>query len=86
MFNGYDHHSLTLSGRTLARILAGTAMTLKGQGFPVEGFMEQDRWTFNQGTVGAVHVSTDEGREVFEGSLGDAEVTVRRITNAHSHQ
>lgn len=52
----------------------------------MEGVREQDRWAFNRGTVGAVHVSTDEGREVFEGSFGDAEVAVRRITNAHSHQ
>jgi hypothetical protein len=52
---------------------------VQGQGFPVEGFMEQDEWAFNQGTVGAVHVSTDTGREVFEGNLGDAEVAVQEV-------
>lgn len=76
VFNGYDHHSLILSGRILARIQAGKPVTIHGQGFPVEGFLERDFWSFNSGALGAVHVFTDEGREVFEGDLGEAEVLV----------
>lgn len=79
VFNGYDHHSLILSGRTLARIQAGRPVTIKGQGFPVEGASEPDLWSFNFGTMGVVVVTTDTGREVFTGSLGDAEVLVLAI-------
>lgn len=74
--NGYDQHSLVLSGKTLARIQAGKLVILRGQGFPVEGFTERDRWSFNSRSFGAVHVVTDEGRDVFEGNLWDAEVLV----------
>ena len=51
-------------------------MVVEGQGFPVEGAWERDLWAFNYGAVGAVHVMTDEGREVFDGNLQDAEVDV----------
>jgi hypothetical protein len=76
---GYDVHAISISEATLAQIQAGLPVIVQGQGFPVEGFMEQDEWAFNQGTVGAVHVSTDTGREVFEGNLGDAEVAVQEV-------
>lgn len=74
--NGFDQHSLVLSGRTLARIQAGKPVILRGQGFPVEGVMERDRWRFNSRVFGSVRVVTDEGRDVFEGNLRDAEVVV----------
>lgn len=73
---GYDEHCLVLSGRALARIQAGKLVTIKGQGFHVEGVMEQDLWAFNGSAVGAIHVSTDTGRDVFEGNLSDDEVAV----------
>lgn len=76
VFNGYDHHTLVLSVRALTRILAGTAMTLKGQGFPVEGVMEMDFWALHFVGSGRIHVFTDTGREVFDGSFSDAEVAV----------
>ncbi|MBI1753763.1 MAG: hypothetical protein HY014_11125 [Acidobacteria bacterium] len=53
-------------------------MTLQGQGFPVEGVMEQDEWSFNYGALGAIRVVTDTGRDVFAGGLWDAEATVHR--------
>lgn len=74
--NGFDQHSLTLSGRTLTRIQAGKPVILRGQGFPVEGVLESDSWTFNHLVPGRIHVFTDTGREVFEGNLRDAEVAI----------
>lgn len=72
--NGYDSHSLRLSSRTLLRIQSGAVMTLRGQGFFVEGAREQDRWAFNCGVVGNLAVFTDTGREIYNGQLSDEEV------------
>ena len=74
---GYDLHRISISETVFAQIQAGQAVTIEGQGFPVEGVMEQDEWAFNCGAEGAIHVSTVEGRDVFEGNLGDAGVDVR---------
>ena len=73
---GYDVHSISITEAVFAQIQAGQPVVIEGQGFPVEGVMEQDLWEFNYGAVGAVHVMTDEGREVFEGGVVDAEVAV----------
>jgi len=73
---GFDLHRICITETTFAQIQTGWPVTLQGQGFPVEGVMEVDEWDFNHRPVGTVHVSTDTGREVFEGSLGDAEVDV----------
>ncbi len=73
---GYDIHSLVLSGRTFGRIQAGAVLTLRGQGFFVEGVKEADSWSFNATSPGSIRVETDEGREVFDGSFGDEEVWV----------
>lgn len=74
---GHDLHSISITETTWARIQTGIPLTIQGQGFPVEGVMELDDWAFNFRDVGAVHVSTDTGRDLFEGNLGDAEVEVR---------
>jgi hypothetical protein len=75
---GFDLHTISISEAIFAQIQTGLPVIVEGQGFPVEGVMELvDEWAFNFGAVGAVHVSTDTGREVFEGNLGDAEVDVR---------
>lgn len=76
---GYDVHSVSIPEAVFAQIQAGQPVVVEGQGFPVEGVMERDQWTFNCGAVGSVHVVTDEGREVFDGGLGDAEVDVRDV-------
>ena len=73
---GYDLHSLVLSFRTFRRIQAGAVLTLRGQGFFVEGVKEADSWSFNATSPGSIRVETDEGREVFDGSFGDEEVWV----------
>ena len=76
---GYDVHAISIAEATFAQIQTGMPVTLQGQGFPVEGVMEQDEWAFNCGAPGAIHVFTDTGRDVFEGSLGDAEVAVQEV-------
>ncbi len=73
---GYDLHTIIIEEAVFARIQAGQPVVVEGQGFPVEGVMEQDQWAFNGGSLGAVHVVTDEGREVFEGDLEDDEVVI----------
>ena len=70
-------HTIIIPEATFAQIQAGLPVIVEGQGFPVEGVMEVDDWAFNFRDVGAVHVSTDTGRDLFEGYLGDAEVDVR---------
>jgi len=74
----YDVHSITFSKRTWGLIDRGFPINIKGQGFNVEGLVEQDLWTFNDLTRGAraVEVTIDEGREIFCGSLDDHEVSV----------
>lgn len=76
---GYDVHAISISAVTFAQIQTGKPVTVQGQGFPVEGTTEQDYWTFNEGVPGAIYVSTDEGRDVFEGNLRDAEVAVQGL-------
>lgn len=73
---GYDLHSLMLSRRTFRRIQAGAVLTLRGQGFFVEGVKEADSWIFNATSPGSIRVETEEGREIFDGSIGDEEVWV----------
>lgn len=77
--NGFDQHSVRLSGRTLARIQAGKLVHLRGQGFHVEGSMEADTWAFNGTAPGSILVDTDEGRVVFEGNFADEEVWTAQI-------
>jgi hypothetical protein len=76
---GFDLHTISISEAAFAQIQTGKLVTVQGQGFPVEGTTEQDRWTFNESVPGAIYVSTDEGRDVFEGHLGDAEVAVQGL-------
>ncbi|MFZ1376363.1 MAG: hypothetical protein WAS25_07195 [Geothrix sp.] len=76
---GFDLHTISISEAVFAQVRTSVPVTLQGQGFPVEWVMEQDEWSFNCGAPGALHVFTDTGRDVFEGSLGDAEVAVQEV-------
>lgn len=76
---GYDVHAISISEAVFTKIQTGKPVTVQGQGFPVEGVMELDDWAFNFCAIGAVHVTTDTGRDVFEGNIGDAEVDVRVV-------
>ena len=73
---GYDIHSISFSGRTWMRIQNGERLTLKGQGFHWDGRPDQDRWSFNARYPGSVDVYTDDGGDIFAGSLEDHEVRV----------
>lgn len=73
---GYDLQTISITDAIFAKIQAGQPVVVEGQGFQVEGAWERDQWAFNHGTVGAVRVMTDTGREVFEGGFGGAEVVV----------
>lgn len=81
---GYDIHSVQVSLRMLRRIQAGAVLTLRGQGFLVEGVPEQDRWVFNEGAVGRLIVITDEGREIYDGQITDGEVWLEKSGSASS--
>jgi hypothetical protein len=73
----YDIHNVVLSKRTFDRIEAGESITKKGQGFPVEGECEQDWWIFNAESRWSIEVNTDQGWDIYRGSLTDAKVWVR---------
>lgn len=75
----YDQHAVSITDAMWVQIERGLPVVVDGQGFPTEGVNEPDRWAFNFGGLGAIHVSTDKGHEVFEGYLGDAEVVVSRV-------
>ncbi|WP_243294122.1 hypothetical protein [Geothrix mesophila] len=74
---GFDLHEISISDAAFTLIQAGQPVTLQGQGFPVEGQIEGDLWMINTIGRGFVRVVTVEGRDVFEGNIGDAEVDVR---------
>ncbi len=76
---GYDLHTVSITEAIWVQIERGQSVVVEGQGFPVEGVMEKDQWAFNHGVVGAVQVGTETGRDVFEGYLLDAEVTVHHL-------
>jgi hypothetical protein len=73
---GYDIHSIEFSGRTYARILAGKALTINGQGFHWDGIPDQDYWHFNAETAGFIYVNTEGGGDIYSGHIDDGEVRV----------
>ena len=76
---GYDIHNIIFSGRTYNHILAGKTLTINGQGFPVDGFTEQDIWIFNEEHPGSLSIITVEHRDVFSGDISDAEVEIEAL-------
>jgi hypothetical protein len=44
---GYDIHSIEVPASTWLQIQGGESMTVRGQGFFVEGEFSQDEWAFN---------------------------------------
>ena len=68
---GYDIHSLEITASDWSKINAGEEVTVTGQGFPVEGEMEQDYWSFNFGQKGSFGIDCDSGRQVYDGSIGE---------------
>ena len=58
---GYDIHSIVMSRRSSDRIAKDEAVTMKGQGFSIEGVESQDVWTFNSPEAGALSVDAEDG-------------------------
>jgi len=57
------------------RIRNGEAVSVRGQGFYIEGNKERDDWSFNCTAPGSLEVECDNGHQVSSGELSDANVT-----------
>ena len=68
---GYDVHSIEVSDSEWEKIRSGKALTLTGQGFYVEGELEEDIWFFNEDAKGSVRVNAEDSREIFVGTVED---------------
>lgn len=73
---GYDIHSIEISDEELKGIQLGKKLEIEGQGFPVEGEMENDWWKFNTVEQGSIEVCGEEGRQIYLGNLSNEEVSV----------
>ena len=66
--------------RTFDRIVSGVALTRRGSGFFV-GEVRRDFWSFNLDYADAAAVDTEDARDVYTGSLCDAEVHLSRSSD-----
>ena len=73
---GYDIHSIEISDEELKDIQLGKKLEIEGQGFPVEGEMENDWWKFNTVEEGSIEVCGEGGRQIYLGNLSNEEVSV----------
>ena len=71
---GYDVHSVVLSQRTIARALRGAPVSVKGQGFHIEGERTQDQWAFNTIEDHSLTVTCANGFDVFAGTIEEASI------------
>ena len=69
---GYDIHSIVMSPRSWDRIAKGEEVTMKGQGFFIEGVESQYVWTFNSPKAGALSVDAEDGHQIFIGHMSAA--------------
>ena len=56
------------------RIAKGEAVTMKGQGFSIEGVESQDVWTFNSPEAGTLSVDAEDGHQIFIGHMFAASI------------
>ena len=70
---GYDVHSILIETDVLKKIQSGLTIELVGKGFSIEGDLTQDYWNFSERSI---HVFCENGFEIFNGSLDDAEVQI----------
>ena len=73
---GYDCHSVEVSREEWEAALAGELISIKGQGFCVEGEMEEDVWIFNHAAPGDLHVGAEDNSEIFSGSISNVSIEV----------
>lgn len=73
---GYDIHSVTVSAKVVDQIKRGEAVTVKGQGFYIEGEKTKDVWSFHCTGPNALEVEAGEdGHEIFIGEVTDVKIT-----------
>jgi hypothetical protein len=58
--------------RSWDRIAKGEAVTMKGQGFFIEGVESEDVWTYNSPEAGALSVDAEDGHQIFIGHMSAA--------------
>lgn len=74
---GYDIHSVTVSQKVMDQIKSGEAVSVRGQGFYIEGDKESDAWSFHCTAPGSLEVECDNGHQVYIGELSNATITER---------
>jgi hypothetical protein len=72
---GYDIHSVTVSRKVMDQINSGEAVSVRGQGYYIEGDKERDDWSFHCAGPGSLEVECDNGHQVYIGELSDATIT-----------
>lgn len=72
---GYDIHSVTVTAKIVDQIQRGEAVTVKGQGFYIEGEKSKDIWSFNCTGHNALEVDGEDGYQIFIGEVTSATIT-----------
>ena len=72
---GYENHSLQLTPRRWAQVVAGKRVSIRGKGYPYEGESFWDYWLFNGDGKGSLNVGYgNDGGEGRSGALESATV------------
>jgi hypothetical protein len=71
---GYENHSLDLTPRRWAQVVAGKPVSMRGQGYHADGKFWWDYWAFNCDGEGSLNVGYGEGGEGWSGNLASARV------------
>lgn len=71
---GYDSHSITISQQQIDAVNSGEEISIKGQGFWIEGRKTQDIWNFNCTDTGSLEVDGEDGHQIYIGNLRCASI------------
>lgn len=71
---GYDIHSVTVPAKTMDNIKRGEAVTVKGQGFHVEGAKTRDVWSFHCTGPDELEVEGEDGHQIYIGKVSVANI------------
>lgn len=66
---GYDSHSIVVSQQQMDAVNFGEEISIKGQGFWIEGKKTQDVWNFNCTDTGSLEVDGEDGHQIYIGNL-----------------
>ena len=72
---GYDIHSVTVPAKIVDQIKRGEAVTVKGQGFYIEGEKTQDVWSFHCTGDNELEVEGDNGHQIYIGKVSSTTIT-----------